>query len=93
MDIIKPQRCGALDADGTVARRTKPENHGNPFENQGYLVTFHYKYELANPIADWTPFDVEILRYHDRSRGAVAEFTETDICREDANRWRPTRGE
>jgi hypothetical protein len=36
--------------------------------------------DLADLIAGWTPFDVEIRRFHQRSR-IVAEFSEVIICR------------
>jgi hypothetical protein len=47
---------------------------------KGSLVTFHYGYDLADLIAEWTPFDVEIRRFHQRSSGIVAEFSEVIVC-------------
>jgi len=64
-----------------VVHLAEPEYHGNPIDPKGSLVTFHYGYDLADLIAEWTPFDVEIRRFHQRSSGIVAEFSEVVVCR------------
>jgi SAM-dependent methyltransferase len=68
-------------ADGQIQYLAEPEYHGNPIDNNGSLVTFHYGYDLHQLIAEWTPFNVEIVRFHDRWHGIVAEFTEVIVCR------------
>jgi SAM-dependent methyltransferase len=75
------ERRASLAQDGTVLHHAEPEYHGNPVDPRGSLVTFHYGYDLAELIAQWTSFDVEIRRYHQRSSGIVAEFSEVIVCR------------
>jgi hypothetical protein len=80
-DRVTTERRASLGKDGTVIHLAEPEYHGNPVDPKGSLVTFHYGYDLADLIAKWTPFDVEIRRFHQRSRGIVAEFSEVIVCR------------
>jgi SAM-dependent methyltransferase len=80
-DKIKSERRAELLADGSFHHLAAPEYHGNPVDAEGSLVTFHYGYDYADLVAEWAPFDVEIRRYNDRTRGIVAEFTEVVICR------------
>lgn len=56
-----------------------PSTTGNPIDDSGSLVTFHYGYDLADLIAEWTGADVEIRRYNDRTSGIVAEFSEVIV--------------
>jgi hypothetical protein len=58
-----------------------PEYHGNPIDNAGALVTYDYGYDLHDLIAKWSDFDVTISRFHDRTHGIVAEFSEVIVCR------------
>jgi hypothetical protein len=80
-DRVTTERRASVGADGKVNHLAEPEYHGNPVDPNGSLVTFHYGYDLADLIAEWTPFDVEIRRFHQRSGGIVAEFSEVVICR------------
>lgn len=68
-----------LEPSGEITYLAPPEYHGNPISAEGSLVTYHYGYDLADLIAQWTPFDVEIRRFNDRSHGIVAEFSEVII--------------
>jgi len=58
-----------------------PEYHGNPIDSKGALVTQDYGYDIHQQIATWAPFDVEISRFADRSRGILGEYTEVILCR------------
>jgi Methyltransferase domain len=80
-DRVASERRASLAKDGKVVHLAEPEYHGNPVDPKGSLVTFHYGYDLADLIAEWTPFDVEIRRFHERSSGIVAEFSEVVVCR------------
>jgi hypothetical protein len=68
-------------ADGSIRHLKEPEYHGNPIDEGGALVTFHWGYDLPDMIAEWTEFDVEVRRFNDRRHGIVAEFSEVIICR------------
>jgi SAM-dependent methyltransferase len=80
-DRVTTERRASIGTDGKVVHLAEPEYHGNPIDPKGSLVTFHYGYDLADLIAEWTPFDVEIRRFHQRSGGIIAEFSEVVICR------------
>jgi SAM-dependent methyltransferase len=79
--LVSSERRASLAPDGSVIHHLDPEYHENPIDRSGSLVTFHYGYDLPDLIAEWTPFDVEVRRYHQRSAGIVAEFSEVVICR------------
>ncbi len=78
-DRVTSERRASL-TNGRIVYHAPPEYHGNPVDAQGALVTFHYGYDIADLIAEWTSFDVEIRRYHQRSAGIVAEFSEVIVC-------------
>ena len=59
---------------GAYKRWNKPG--GNPVSDAGSLVTFHYGYDLAELIHQWSGMNVEVSRFHDPSRGIIGEFTE-----------------
>jgi SAM-dependent methyltransferase len=80
-DRVITERRASIGMDGKVVHLAEPEYHGNPVDPAGSLVTFHYGYDLADLIAEWTAFDVEIRRFHQRRSGIVAEFSEVIICR------------
>jgi SAM-dependent methyltransferase len=78
--LVETQQKARLETNGSITHLSEPEYHGNPISGEGSLVTFHYGYDLAELISRWTPFDVEIRRYADRTHGIIAEFTEVIIC-------------
>ena len=80
-ELVCTEQKAKLEADGTICYFGEPEYHGNPISGDGSLVTYHYGYDLADLITTWAPFDVEIRRYADRTRGIIAEFSEVIICR------------
>lgn len=80
-NFVTSVRRAERSPDGMVSHLAAPEYHGNPIDDSGSLVTFHYGYDYADLIAQWAPFDVEIRRFNDRTRGIVAEFSEVVICR------------
>ncbi len=80
-DRTTSERRATLDSEGAPVHLFPPEYHGNPVSNSGALVTFHYGYDLADLIAGWGPWDVEIRRFNDRTHGIVGEFTEVLVCR------------
>jgi hypothetical protein len=43
-------------------------------------VTFDYGHDLPELISEWAPFDVEIRRFVDRSRGILGEMNDVIIC-------------
>jgi SAM-dependent methyltransferase len=78
--LQQTEQRASLAPDGQISHLFEPEYHGNPISGDGALVTFHFGYDLPDLIAEWTPFDVEVRRFADRSHGIVAEFTEVIIC-------------
>lgn len=75
--IMKARRL----SDGSIEYLTEPEYHGNPVGDGRALVTFLYGYDIADLIAKAAPFDVEVRRFNDQSRGILGQFTEVMICR------------
>ena len=78
--LVQTEQKATLEQDGQILYLARPEYHGNPINSEGSLVTFHYGYDLAELIAKWTAFDVEIRRFVDRTHGIVAEFSGVIVC-------------
>jgi hypothetical protein len=85
--IVSSQVVAIIDRaeigeDGNVRHLVSPpEYHGNPVDSSGALVTKSYGYDIGKQIAEWSNFDVEIIRYCDRSHGLLGDFTEVIVCR------------
>jgi SAM-dependent methyltransferase len=79
-ELVQTEQRAKLGQDGKIIHLAGAEFHGNPISGEGSLVTFHYGYDLADLITQWTSFDVEIRRFADRTHGIVAEFSEVIIC-------------
>ncbi len=75
-------KLAQLNSDGSIHHiSSRPEYHGNPVDPNGSLVTFYYGYDVSKSIAEWAPFDVEILRFWDRRHAIMGDFTEVIVCR------------
>lgn len=77
---VKSERRSFYRQDGSVEHYAEPEFHGNPVSDAGSLVTFHYGYDLAEKIYQWSGLDVEVSRFHDHHFGIVGEFTEVYLA-------------
>ena len=73
-------RTARFLVDGTIEHYEPPEYHGSPVDPRGSLVTFRWGYDLPELVAAWAPFDVRVLRFHDRHHGIIGEFTEVYVC-------------
>lgn len=73
---VTGERRALYRPDGSVEHFAEPEYHGNPVSADGSLVTFHYGYDLAELLCQWSGMDVEVIRYHDHRHGVIGEFTE-----------------
>lgn len=71
----------AFREEGAVRVVGEPEYHGNPQSKDGALVTWRYGYDLPLLIARQTGFDVEVRRWHSRSRAIMGPMTEVYILR------------
>lgn len=78
--LVQTEQMATLGQDGQITHLAEPEYHGNPISGEGSLVTFRYGYDLADLISAWSPFDVEIRRFVDRTHGIVAELTDVIVC-------------
>lgn len=65
----------------TVRVIGEPEYHGNPQGTEGALVTWRYGYDLPYRISQHTRFDVEVRRWHARTRAIIGPMTEVYILR------------
>ena len=79
-DKPKTERRAEVGADGSVEHYFEPEYHGNPIDESGSLVTFHFGYDLPELIHDWCGMDVEVFRWYKPSMGIIGEFTEAYCC-------------
>jgi hypothetical protein len=78
--LITSTRRALYKPDDTIEHYDKPEYHGNPISDAGSLVTFHYGYDLAELIHQWSGMNVEVTRFHDPQHGVIGDFTEVYIA-------------
>lgn len=81
---IISERRALYHEDGTVDHLSEPEYHGNPIDDSGSLVTFHYGYDLAESIYHWSGLGAEVIRFHRPDLGIIGDFTEVYIARKPA---------
>ncbi len=79
-DRVTSERRALYQADGSVRHFAEPEFHGNPVSAEGSLVTFHFGYDLARAIYEWSGLDVEVSRFSDHHHGVIGEFTEVYVA-------------
>ena len=77
---VTSERRAHYKPDGTVEHMAEPEYHGNPVDDAGSLVTFHYGYDFAELASAWSGLDVEVTRFHDPFHGVIGEFTEVYLA-------------
>jgi SAM-dependent methyltransferase len=77
---VASERRAHYRADGSVEHFAEPEYHGNPVDDAGSLVTFHYGYDFAELISAWSGLDVEVVRFHDHRHGVIGDFTEVYLA-------------
>ncbi len=72
----------AIYFDDGVEHLEPAEYHGNPIDENGALVTFHYGRNFSTLIRAWAPsFAVTHLIPDDPSIGAVGEFRDVFVLR------------
>jgi len=69
---------------GVIKWFYEPEYHGNPVDEGGAAVTFHYGYDLPELIHKWTGAGTEVIRFCDPSRGIAGPMTEVYVTRKPA---------
>lgn len=79
-DRTTSERRALYLPDGTIEYLAEPEYHGNPISDEGSLVTFHYGYDLARAVSDWSALEVEVVRFHSHHYGILGEFTEVYVA-------------
>ncbi len=79
---VKTERRARIHEDGSEEIIIgKAEYHGNPVNEKGALVTFHYGYDLPNLIFEWAKMSVEVIRFYDPYHGIIGPMTEVYVCR------------
>jgi hypothetical protein len=63
-----------------VQHFVEPEYHGNPIDDGGALVTFHYGADLADLILAWAPgCGVTMITFNDPNIGVLGKFREVFV--------------
>ena len=76
---VKTERRARYKDDG-IEFLAEPEYHGNPIDQSGALVTFHYGSDFADLIQDWVPnFGVNMVTLNDTRMGVIGKFREVFV--------------
>lgn len=74
------EQVARITETGDIKTVGEPEYHGNPQrQSEGALVTWRYGYDLPLLISRTTPFDVEVRRWHSKSKAIMGYMTEIYI--------------
>lgn len=80
--VEKPatERRAAYGPNGETYLLFPAEYHGNPIDNKGALVTFHFGRDFLDLIQLWAPgSNVQMITIHDPAIGVIGEFREVFI--------------
>lgn len=63
----------------------EPEYHGNPIDDEGAPVTFHFGSDLADLILEWAPkCSVNMITLNDCNLGVLGKFREVFVVEKHA---------
>jgi SAM-dependent methyltransferase len=80
--LLATERTAYYDDDHQVHFLGEPEYHGNPIDDQGAAVTFHYGQDLADLILMWTRnCGVQTITLNDARLGVLGKFREVFVVR------------
>lgn len=79
----KPTEKCSIIKDNEVIFLKEAEYHGNPIDNNGSPVSFHYGYDLSFLIQKWSKFNSTIVLIDDLSQGIRAEYNDVIIMRKE----------
>lgn len=77
----KTQRWASKNEDGSPNFLFEPEWHGNPVDEKGSPVTFHWGYDIKDFITNQTGAATEIIYIDDLKYGIRAEFIEIIVMK------------
>ena len=77
----KTQRWAVKNDDGSPKFLFEPEWHGNPVDEKGSPVTFHWGYDIKDYINDHTGADTDIIYLDDLNYGIRAEYIEIIVMK------------
>jgi predicted SAM-dependent methyltransferase len=78
-DLDATVPCAELDGDRIIYHKDA-EYHGNPINDEGSLVTFHYARDLVKMLSMWAKFDVEMIDQTDFRLGIAGDFLHVFVC-------------
>jgi len=74
----------ATYVEGKIRWMYEPEYHGNPVDEEGAPVTFHYGYDFPDLIFAHTGLATEVVRIHDPGQGIAGPMNEVYVIRKSA---------
>lgn len=78
--MLATERKGYYDEQYQVHFLGEPEYHGNPIDEKGAPVTFHYGQDFADMILLWTKnCSVQEITLNDRRLGVLGKFREVFV--------------
>ena len=70
------ERCSERLADGEIRHLKPPEYHGNPIDDSGSLVTFHWGYDIVHRVYEASRLVTSIVHIDNLELGIRAEYIE-----------------
>ncbi|MDH6265089.1 SAM-dependent methyltransferase [Rhizobium sp. SG_E_25_P2] len=80
--LVQGMRQRAIEDDHGQVKMLEPAVYHETMIGDGRsLVTVDYGYDVHKSLAQWAPFDVRILRFHDEHQGIIGDYTDVIVCR------------
>jgi len=67
--------------DGKIKWLYNPEYHGNPIDEKGSPVFWHYGYDIANLFIEWSNFTTIIFSLNIERYGIEGEYNDVIVCK------------
>lgn len=79
----KPTEKWSVINNGNIVFLHEEEYHGNPIQEKGTPVSFHYGYDFGSLVNKWSNFNCIIFSIDDLSKGIRAEYNEVIVMRKE----------
>lgn len=79
----KPTEKWSIIENDEVIWLKEPEYHGNPVDENGSPVSFHYGYDLCFLVQKWSKLNCMMVSIDDISHGIRAEYNEVIVMRKE----------
>jgi SAM-dependent methyltransferase len=79
----KPTETWSIMKKGEIIWLNEPEYHGNPVDDNGAPVSYHYGYDLCFLVQKWSKLSCMMVSIDDLEHGIRADYNEVILMKKD----------